>query len=245
MAKPLPKPLSGPVPASSPKTAPGPPSAGLRLDDVSIMLGRQTLVAADHTIAPGEVLTVMGPSGSGKSTLLAFIGGFLDPVFTARGRIWCGDNDITGAPPQTRRAGLLFQDPLLFPHMSVGGNLVFAVPQQVGGRAARRERAAGALADVGLDGFFDRDPDTLSGGQKARVALARVLVSDPAFMLLDEPFSKLDAGLRDQIRRLVFERGRARRLPVLLVTHDAEDARAACGALIEVTPAPAPNGPPR
>lgn len=219
-----------------------PPSNGLRLDGVAIKLGGQTLVAADHTIEPGDVLTVMGPSGSGKSTLLAFIGGFLDPVFTARGCVWCGDQDITDAPPQTRRAGLLFQDPLLFPHMSVGGNLVFAVPQSVGGRTARRERATQALADVGLEGFFDRDPDTLSGGQKARVALARVLVSEPAFMLLDEPFSKLDASLRDQIRRLVFERARALRLPVLLVTHDAADAEAACGALIEVTPAPLANG---
>jgi putative thiamine transport system ATP-binding protein len=121
--------------------------------------------------------------------------------------------------------------------MSVGGNLVFAVPPSVAGRTARRQRAGDALGDVGLDGFFDRDPDTLSGGQKARVALARVLVSDPAFMLLDEPFSKLDAGLRDQIRRLVFERAKARRLPVLLVTHDAADAEAAHGALVELAPA--------
>lgn len=219
-------------------------SAGLRLDGVAIALDGRTLVEADHRIAPGEVLTVMGPSGSGKSTLLAFIGGFLDPAFAARGRIFCGDADITDAPPQARRAGLLFQDPLLFPHMSVGGNLVFAVPQPVSGRAARREHAEMALCDVGLDGFFDRDPDTLSGGQKARVALARVLVSEPAFMLLDEPFSKLDAGLRGQVRRLVFERARARRLPVLLVTHDEADAKAAAGALIEVRPGPAAgNGP--
>ena len=218
-------------------------TAGLRLDQISIMLDGRTLVEADHLIAPGEVLTVMGPSGSGKSTLLAFIGGFLDPVFSAAGRIISDGRDITDAPPQTRHAGLLFQDPLLFPHMSVGGNLVFAVPPSVTGRAERGALAEKALSDVGLDGFFDRDPDTLSGGQKARVALARVLVSDPAFMLLDEPFSKLDAGLRDQIRRLVFERARVFRLPVLLVTHDEADARAAAGAVIKVSPAPgAGNG---
>ncbi|MBO6639876.1 MAG: ATP-binding cassette domain-containing protein [Roseitalea sp.] len=214
-------------------------ATGLRLDNILIALGSRTLVSIDHHIAPGDVLTVMGPSGSGKSTLLAFIGGFLDPAFSARGHVNCNGADITDAPPQARRAGLLFQDTLLFPHMSVGGNLVFAVPQSVTGRAARRDYAGDALCDVGLDGFFDRDPDTLSGGQKARVALARVLVSDPAFMLLDEPFSKLDAGLRDQIRRLVFERAKARRLPVLLVTHDAADAEAARGALIELAPASA------
>lgn len=216
---------------------------GLRLDQVSIRLAGRELVAAHHDIAPGDVLTVMGPSGSGKSTLLAFIGGFLDPAFQARGRVSCDGTDITDAPPQARRAGLLFQDPLLFPHMSVGGNLVFAVPQDVQPRSARRERAESALRDVGLEGFFERDPDTLSGGQKARVALARVLVSEPAFMLLDEPFSKLDAGLRDQVRRLVFGTARARRLPLLLVTHDAADAEAAGGALIEVRPEPeAGNG---
>ncbi|WP_306117342.1 MULTISPECIES: ATP-binding cassette domain-containing protein [unclassified Roseitalea] len=211
-------------------------AAGLRLADVRITLDGRPLVAADHAIAPGEVLTVMGPSGSGKSTLLAFIGGFLDPAFTAHGRIWCAGRDITDEPPQARHAGLLFQDPLLFPHMSVGGNLVFALPQHVRPVARRKERAAEALADVGLAGFFDRDPDTLSGGQKARVALARVLVSEPAFMLLDEPFSKLDAGLRAQIRRLVFDRARAMRLPVLLVTHDQADADAACGVTIHVAP---------
>lgn len=217
---------------------------GLRLENVAITLGSRTLVSVDHHIAPGEVLTVMGPSGSGKSTLLAFIGGFLDPAFSACGRVHCNGTDITDAPPQDRRAGLLFQDPLLFPHMSVGGNLVFAVPQSVTGRAARRRHADNALCDVGLDGFFDRDPDTLSGGQKARVALARVLVSDPAFMLLDEPFSKLDAGLRDQIRRLVFGRAKALRLPVLLVTHDGADAEAARGALVELAPAASDgNGP--
>ncbi|QBK29625.1 ATP-binding cassette domain-containing protein [Roseitalea porphyridii] len=216
-------------------------AAGLRLDGIAISLDGRTLVEADHTIGPGEVLTVMGPSGSGKSTLLAFIGGFLDPAFAACGRVICEGVDITDAPPQERHAGLLFQDPLLFPHMSVGGNLVFAVPQTVRGRAARRAVAEAALGDVELEGFFDRDPDTLSGGQKARVALARVLVSEPRFMLLDEPFSKLDAGLRDQVRRLVFERAGVRRLPVLLVTHDEADAKAAGGALIEVEPAPGPG----
>lgn len=209
-------------------------SHGLKLDRVKISLDGRILLNVDHTIMPGEILTVMGPSGSGKSTLLAFIGGFLDPAFSASGEVFCGDTNITTAKPQDRRAGLLFQDPLLFPHMSVGGNLTFALPNWVQPAAERKDRAIAALAEVGLDGFFDRDPDTLSGGQKARVALARVLISEPAFLLLDEPFSKLDANRRDQMRKLVFENAKRRTLPVLLVTHDQADADATGGKIIEV-----------
>lgn len=210
------------------------PSAGLRLDAVRIRLNGRELVAVDRHVRPGETLTVMGPSGSGKSTLLAYIGGFLDPAFAAEGRVVCGDHDIAHLPASERHAGILFQDPLLFPHMSVGGNLVFALPQSVKGRAERRSRAEAALGDVELEGFFDRDPDTLSGGQKARVGLARVLLAAPHFLLLDEPFSRLDMQLRDLIRELVFERARRSRLPVVLVTHDEADAKAAGGDVIEI-----------
>ena len=209
-------------------------TAGLRLEGVRIALGERELLTVDRHVLPGETLTVMGPSGSGKSTLLAYVGGFLDPVFEGSGRILCGGRDIAQLPAQERHAGILFQDPLLFPHMSVGGNLVFAIPEAVTGRSARRKRAEAALVDIGLDGFFERDPDTLSGGQKARVALARVLLAEPNFLLLDEPFSKLDMQLRDQIRALVFERAKCTRLPVILVTHDAADAAAAGGDLIEI-----------
>ncbi|MEM5502769.1 MULTISPECIES: ATP-binding cassette domain-containing protein [Ahrensia] len=209
-------------------------STGLKIDGVRISLNGRELLAVDHLINPKEVLTIMGPSGSGKSTLLAYIGGFLDPAFEAEGDVYCSDMNITLVKPQQRRAGLLFQDPLLFPHMSVGGNLVFAMPADIQPKAERRSQAEQALTDVGLDGFFERDPDTLSGGQKARVALARVLISRPAFLLLDEPFSKLDADRRAQMRELVFENAKRRSLPVLLVTHDREDALAANGTIIEV-----------
>ena len=91
------------------------------------------LVALTHRVAPGEVLTVMGPSGSGKSTLLAYIGGFLDRVFEASGTVKVGAVDLTALPAEDRHAGILFQDPLLFPHMSVGGNLLFAIPPSVKG----------------------------------------------------------------------------------------------------------------
>jgi putative thiamine transport system ATP-binding protein len=176
----------------------------------------------------------MGPSGSGKSTLLAFAAGFLDPVFSAEGRIVLDGDDVTNYPPERRGMGLLFQDPLLFPHMSVGGNLMFGLPPEVRGADARRQAVAQALAEVGLADFAGRDPATLSGGQKARVALLRTLLSEPRALLLDEPFSKLDTKRRGQVRELVFQEAAKRRLPVLLVTHDPDDAAAASGPCIEL-----------
>lgn len=207
---------------------------GLRLDTLEIRLGGRVMVALDAHVAPGEVLTVMGPSGSGKSTLLAAITGALDPAFALSGRILLDGEDVTALPTERRRIGILFQDELLFPHLSVGGNLAFGLPPSLRGRAARRARIDGALQEIGLGGFARRDPATLSGGQKARVALMRTLLAEPRALLLDEPFSRLDAARRGQIRELVFARAKAQRLPVLLVTHDREDAAAAGGAVIEL-----------
>lgn len=204
---------------------------GLILTAVEIGLGNRRLITISQSIAPGDVLTVMGPSGSGKSTLLSFIGGFLDPSFTARGEVHAAGVDLLALPREKRRAGILFQDPLLFPHMSVGANVSFAIPPDIGARRERWRIAAELLADMDLTGFEVRDPATLSGGQKARVALARVLVSRPRVLLLDEPFSKLDMELRVQMRSLVFERARAAGLPVILVTHDEADAEAAGDAV--------------
>ena len=206
----------------------------LLLEGITISLAGRTLLSLTERVAPGEALTVMGPSGSGKSTLLAYIGGFLDPAFSATGRVLSGEIDVTALPAEQRHAGILFQDPLLFPHMTVAGNLVFAIPPSVKGRAARGEFAERALEDIGLGGLGDRDPDTLSGGQKARVALARVLLAAPRMLLLDEPFSKLDMDLRGQMRELVFARASARGLPMILVTHDEADAAAAGGRIVRI-----------
>jgi putative thiamine transport system ATP-binding protein len=206
----------------------------LFLDGVSIALNGRVLLAVSHRVEVGEVLTVMGPSGSGKSTLLAYIGGFLDPAFSASGKVFSGNEEITALPAEERHAGILFQDPLLFPHMSVGGNLLFAIPPSIKGKTARSALVKEALGGVGLAGTAARDPDTLSGGQKARVALARVLLSAPRMLLLDEPFSNLDAGLRSQMRELVFAKARTSHLPVVLVTHDEADAEAAGGPVIRV-----------
>lgn len=206
-----------------------PPANGLSLADILIRLGDVSLIELTAEVPSGAVFTVMGPSGSGKSTLLSFIGGFLDPAFHAKGNVFVDGVDLLALEPQARRAGILFQDPLLFPHMSVGANVAFAIPADISDRRQRRQIAADILADMDLAGFADRDPATLSGGQKARVALARVLVSRPRLLLLDEPFSKLDMELRAQMRTLVFERARSAGLPVILVTHDEADAEAAGG----------------
>ncbi len=203
--------------------------AGLTLEGVVILRDGRTLVEISDHVAPGDVLTVMGPSGSGKSTLLSYVIGTLDPGFAAQGRVRLNGRDITDLAPEARHVGILFQDELLFPHLSVGDNLAFGLRATVRGRAERARRTAAALEDIGLGGYGDRDPDTLSGGQKARVALMRMLLSGPKALLLDEPFSRLDAERRDKIRELVFAQARAKGLPVLLVTHDHADAKAAGG----------------
>lgn len=204
------------------------------MENVTIRLGERLLLSVDASVNAGDVLSVMGPSGSGKSTLLAFIGGFLDPHFVATGRVIMRGVDVTAFEPSARHAGILFQDPLLFPHMSVGGNLLFAIPASVKGKAARLALAIAALDEMDLSGCFDADPARLSGGQKARVALARTLLSQPHALLLDEPFSRLDAALRAQMRELVFTHAKLRQLPVILVTHDPDDAQAAAGQIIKI-----------
>lgn len=204
---------------------------GLHLNQIGIRHSGHRLMSINTHVAPGEVVTLMGPSGVGKSTLLSAVIGTLSPEFTLSGQIHLNGRDLTGLPPDERCVGILFQDALLFPHLSVGANLAFGLAQG-GTRAERRAKIDAALAEVGLGGFADRDPATLSGGQRARVALMRMLLSEPHALLLDEPFSGLDAELRGQVRQLVFDHAKARALPVLLVTHDAEDADAAGGKVI-------------
>jgi putative thiamine transport system ATP-binding protein len=213
-------------------------SACLRLEGVFIALGERLLVPPlALTIAPGEVTTIMGPSGCGKSSLLAYICGTLDPAVRAGGRIWLNEVDLTALPPEQRRIGILFQDDLLFPHMSVAENLGFGLTSRIRDRAARRARIEAALAEAGLAGFAEQDPSTLSGGQRARVALLRTLLSEPLALLLDEPFGRLDTRLKIRFRRSVLDHARDRRLPTLLVTHDPADAEAAGGPVVEILPA--------
>jgi putative thiamine transport system ATP-binding protein len=172
-------------------------------------------------IAPGTVHTLMGDSGSGKSSVLAAVCGTLDPALRWEGEIRLNGQRIDTLPTRARRVGILFQEDLLFAHMTVRENLLFAVP--AGPQSAREAQVAQALADVEMGTFLQADPATLSGGQRARVALARALLAQPQALLLDEPFSKLDASLRQRMRDLVFGLVRQRHIPALLVTHDAAD----------------------
>ena len=207
--------------------------SGLVLDRLEVRAKDMLIVAMDAVVKPGEVLTIMGPSGSGKSTALAAIIGTLGPDFSVSGRLVLDGCDVTALPTRARGIGLLFQDDVLFPHLSVGGNLAFALPATLRGRQARRAAIEAALAKAGLAGFADRDPGTLSGGERARVALMRTLLAEPKALLLDEPFSRLDAGLRDHIRAFVLDLIRAERIPAILVTHQSDDARAAGGRIID------------
>jgi putative thiamine transport system ATP-binding protein len=164
---------------------------------------------------------------------LAFIAGFLDPDFRASGTLRLHGKVLNRLPAEQRRVGLLFQDAMLFPHLSVGDNLRFGLPQKTGDSQRQRDdKIEAALEALGLQDFASRDPATLSGGQQSRVALMRLLLSEPQAILLDEPFSKLDTSLKDEIRAFTFDSIRTAQIPALLVTHDKGDAESARGPLI-------------
>ena len=184
------------------------------------------------TVESGEIVTIMGPSGVGKSTLLDAVAGHLSPRFRLSGEVFLDGVPMTSRPAEARHIGVMFQDAVLFPHLSLGDNLSFGLSASVKGRAARRAAVDEALASAGLAGLYDRDPASLSGGQKSRAALMRTLLSDPAAVLLDEPFSKLDVALRQEMRRFTFDHVRERGIPALFVTHDPDDAVATQGRVI-------------
>lgn len=173
------------------------------------------------TITPGEIVTVMGPSGSGKTTLLSAVAGDLPEALYSVGTVMLKGRNVSHVRPEQRRIGRLFQDDLLFPHLTVGENLLFGVAR--GPKTERVVLMKTALQRLELEGFEDRAPHTLSGGQRARVALMRALLAKPDAMLLDEPFNKLDKNLRATIRDYTFAHLRERNIPTLLVTHDVAD----------------------
>ena len=145
-------------------------------------------------------------------------------------------SDLSDKPAHLRRVGVMFQDSLLFEHMTVEENIAFAMPKgKFGSKEARNEYIAAMLENVGLQGLQKRAVSSLSGGQQARISLLRTLSSEPNAILLDEPFSKLDSNLREQIRRWTFEQLKHQNIPAVLVTHDSDDAVSAGGEIIELT----------
>jgi putative thiamine transport system ATP-binding protein len=197
----------------------------LELRNISISIGRTSLIRElSMQIAAREIVTLMGASGSGKSSLLSYIGGDPMPAFQTSGEILLNGAVLNDVPPERRGIARLFQDDFLLPHMTVGENLLFAIPKMPQGERVAMMRTA--LDRAELADFENRAPNTLSGGQRARVALMRALLSKPSAILLDEPFSKLDEDLREAMRRYTFSHIEARGIPALLVTHDRADAPA-------------------
>ena len=195
----------------------------LELNGIHLATSERSLLNNFHAqVAPGEVLTVMGQSGCGKSSLLAYIAGTLTAAIRASGQVRLNGFEVQHLPTMQRRIGILFQDDLLFPHMTVHDNLLFALPAG-GSRAQRIAQADAALRSADLAGLGGRWPASLSGGQRARVSVLRALLAQPRALLLDEPFSRLDTALRERFRSFVFERLRSMNIPAVLVTHDAQD----------------------
>ena len=155
--------------------------------------GARLLGPIDCDIEAGRPVVLMGPSGSGKSSLLNWLIGALPPAFSARGQILLDGIDIGHLPTQARRLGILFQDDLLFPHLSVAENLAFGLPAGLTA-SERAARIEAGLAEAELPGLGGRDPARLSGGERARIALMRTLLAEPRALLLDEPFAKLDVA---------------------------------------------------
>ncbi|GAB0109152.1 ATP-binding cassette domain-containing protein [Pseudoalteromonas distincta] len=207
----------------------------LQIKNCQLYRQNELLLSLNEQVNGGEILTIMGPSGSGKSSLLNWLTGTLPSSFKANGEVWLNGQNINNTPPHLRHIGVLYQDALLFSHLTVAGNIAFAMPK--GNKKQRLEKIEHALEQVGLKDMGNRHPDNLSGGQQARVALLRMLLSEPKAILLDEPFSKLDTQLRVDTRELVFSQIRDHKLPAIMVTHDHSDADAANGKLITLNSA--------
>jgi putative thiamine transport system ATP-binding protein len=206
----------------------------LCLRDITISIASETPLISGLSvdIAAGSLRLIQGASGSGKSTLLSVICGTADRNVRATGDVLLNGQMVSGLDAEDRRIGLMFQDPLLFPHMTVGDNLAIALAAHH--QHDRKARVSAALELAGLAGFEGRDPATLSGGQAARVALMRTLLAEPEALLMDEAFSALDPDLRHAFGGFVRTQIRDRGIPALLVSHDAADAVFADDGIIRI-----------
>jgi putative thiamine transport system ATP-binding protein len=195
----------------------------LQLNKVALSINSRTLLQeVTLSIEPGTVSSLMGASGSGKSTLLDYIIGTQSHHVQASGDVILDGRHIHQIPTEKRKVGILFQDALLFPHLTVGENLGFGLAASLT-REQRCERIQQALDSANLSGAYRKDPATLSGGERNRIALMRTLLAEPEALLLDEPFSRLDDMMKQSFREFVFTRAIERQIPVLMVTHDIQD----------------------
>lgn len=185
--------------------------------------GRHLLQGLDLVVAAGETVAILGPSGCGKSTLLKIVAGIEPPQ---SGQVFYNGQDITHMPPERRGFALMFQDFALFPHLDVQDNVAFGLVEHGMRRALARQQACDMLGRFGLQDFVRARVPQLSGGEQQRVALARALITQPRVLLLDEPFSALDAVLRLQLRQEFAQRIAAQGIAALLVTHDETEGRA-------------------
>lgn len=196
----------------------------LELQAIGQAFGERTVLAGvDLHVAAGQTIAILGASGSGKSTLLKIIAGLQVPV---AGRVYIDGQDMTRAPPELRGCALMFQDFALFSHLNVLDNVAFGLVEQGQKRRAAREQAQAMLELFGLAAFAPQRVWFLSGGEQQRVALARALITKPRVLLLDEPFSALDASLRETLRQEFQGRIRQAGMASILVTHDEAEARA-------------------
>ncbi len=194
----------------------------LELSGIHKRYGKQVAVHDLHLILrAGEFMTFLGPSGSGKTTTLMMVAGLQQPD---RGRIVLNGAAVDRLPPHRRDIGMVFQQYALFPHMSVARNIAFPLELRGVPKAEVRRQVEQALRAVSLPGFGDRLPRELSGGQQQRVALARAMVYRPALLLMDEPLGALDRKLRGQMQIEILRVHRERRMSLLYVTHDQEEA---------------------
>ncbi len=192
------------------------------------------VLRAQFYVQPGERLVLWGPSGSGKSTLLRVIAGLETYGQKKHGRILLGEKDLTRLPPQSRNVGFVFQDQVLFPHLSVLENTVFGLKMRGVSKDAREAEARSWLDRVGLAKRAHSSVDVLSVGERQRVAFIRALIWKPQLILLDEPFSALDPALRATMRNELLELHRLSQAPLILVTHDQADVDTIAQVQIEL-----------
>ena len=194
----------------------------LQLKNINKRFGSKT-VAQDINlnVEAGEILAVLGRSGCGKSTLLKTIVGLVHPD---SGEVWLNGDNITDMPSEKRNISLMFQDYALLPHLTALDNVGFGLKMRRLPKAKIEEQSMQALRDIGLEHEAQRKPESLSGGEQQRLALARALITRPSLLLLDEAFSSLDTHLRHHLRTLTAERIRSQNIPAILVTHSAEEA---------------------